>query len=379
METINKMEKSGTVSTAVPGLSPELAFILDKARLAPSADNLQPWKFVLRSPESVEVRLHENYISNYCDAGFAAPCISAGAVLENMRVAAAGKGLAMKVDAMPDDQDPLLTALVSFLPASGAVDSRHLAALEKRHTNRKFYKAKKMVSAETLSSLKKQIPSDSEARLHFIMREDSRYQELAEIIGQADQLRFEIPRLHKEFMEILRFKGPAEDGLTIASLDAGPSAGVMFPLIRSWERLVFLNKLGMSFSFNLYAKMQMLSSSGAGLITVPGKSLKDYLHGGEIMERVWHETALQNLAFQPMEGLPIFIISKEATNGKDLGPDQKKRIEELAEKFYSLFGITRDNGLIIMFRFGYAPPASSRSQRRPLESFVQGADCPAAT
>lgn len=357
-------------SEGIPAeLSSEMLFILDQARYAPSADNLQPWKFIVKNTGTIELRLNELYISNYCDAGFAAPCISAGAVLENMRVAARSRGLEIKIEYLPDPQDPMLAAVVSLTPGNTGTQ-RHADAITKRHTNRKFYRRGKTVPDEIYGALAKQAEGTG-AGLKWLRKKDPAYGELARIIGEADQLRFEIPRLHREFMEILRFGKEAEDGLTILSLDAGPSAGILFPAIRSWDRLAKLNRIGMSYSFNLYARMQILSSSAVGLITMPGKALEDYVRGGEVMERIWHELTLQGLAMQPMEALPIFLINKEATGGKDLAPAQKKTIENLAGRFYTVFDMSHEAGLIMLFRIGYASPVSKRSSRRALASFLQ--------
>lgn len=346
--------------------------IIKKGILAPSADNLQPWRFRLRE-NGVDLFLNPEHLTSYCDEGFAAPYLSAGAVVENLRIAASAFGADIRVHYLPEQGHPLKAASVDWVPG-GAPAHPHLAVLERRCTNRKFYKFNSPISQNVYHALDKQTEPSQGYRLLWIKKGAAHYRELASIIGKADQLRFEIFRLHQELMQVMRFSSEeasrTQDGLPIKALDAGPSAEFTFQLIRSWQRLKFMNHLGMSRSFNLYAKMQMFSSQGAGLIVAPGKAAEHYLKGGEIMERVWHEAAAQGLSIQPMEGLPIFLINSELTGGRDLSGEQRKKLEALKSRFYFLFGIKPWQGLILLFRVGYASAPSARSLRRPLESFL---------
>ncbi|HTL48007.1 MAG TPA: hypothetical protein VL688_08125 [Verrucomicrobiae bacterium] len=349
----------------------DLFFILEKAIKAPSADNLQPWKFRRVSEDAVELWLDAKKLDSYCDAGLAAPYISAGAVIENMRVAATKTGRGAACYYFPDPDEPFLVARVALRP-DFASEHAHFACLDKRHTNRRFYDTDKPLSPAILQALEKTVPGGG-FRLLFKTRQDADFSALASLTGEADQLRFEVKRLHRELMNVMRFDSASaagsRDGLSIPSLDAGPAASLVFPLIRDWNRLQFLNKLGMSYSFNLFAKMQMLSSQAAALLVSPGKSAKNYVAGGEILQRVWHEATRLGLAFQPMEALPIFIINQELTGGQDLSRAQNKKLEALKESFLKIFGVDPDSGLIMFFRVGFAPDPSALSLRRPLESF----------
>ncbi len=346
--------------------------ILKKGILAPSADNLQPWKFRILE-NGVDLFLNPELLASYCDEGYAAPYLSAGAVVENIRVAASAFGAGIRADYFPETDHPLKPIHVEWLPGA-AHKHPHLQFLEKRHTNRKFYKSSAPLPDPVFRALENQSDPNRGYRLLWLKQGTAHYRDMASLIGEADQLRFEIFRLHQELMKVMRFSDKeaeeTRDGLPLTSLDAGPSAGLMFGLLRSWNRLQFLNALGMSFSFNLYAKMQMLSSQACGLIVAPGKAPEHYVQGGEVMQRIWHEATAQGLAFQPMEALPIFLINSELTNGRDLSGEQRKKLENMKSRFSYLFGLKPWQGLILLFRIGYASPAGGRSLRRPLESFL---------
>ena len=342
----------------------DLYFILEQGIKAPSADNLQPWKFEIQENGSVYLILDASKITSYCDAGNLAPYIAAGAAIENMRVAATRTGHETLCRYFPDPSDPLRVAHLYFKPGLGG-ESRHLLCLEKRHTNRKFYDTSKSVDRSDLSALERFAPREEGFRLLWKTRSDAGYRELANVIGESDQLRFEIKRLHQELMQVIRFDETSaqetRDGLPLPALEAGPSAPLMFPLIRSWNRLNWLNRIGMSLSFNLYARFQMLSSAAAGLLVSEGSSPYDFVRGGEIMERIWLETCLHGLALQPMEALPIFLINTAVTGGPDLNARQKLKVDNLGSAFRRIYGVGPQNGLILFFRIGYAAPPEHRS------------------
>ena len=108
----------------------DLLFILEKGVLAPSADNLQPWKFEV-SENTVTLWLDRERIQHFCDSGLAAPAISAGAVVENMKVAASRKGWNMRASYFPDKESPLKAAVIEF-SRSGETVSADFECLEKR-------------------------------------------------------------------------------------------------------------------------------------------------------------------------------------------------------------------------------------------------------
>ncbi len=96
----------------------------------------------------------------------------------------------------------------------------------------------------------------------------------------------------------------------------------------------------------------------------------DYVHGGEVMQEVWHEATLQDLSIQPMEALPIFIINLQQNKGRDFSEEQRDRLEIMKRGLFDIFGIDDRNALILLFRMGYSKPASAKSMRRSIDSFL---------
>lgn len=350
----------------------EIRRLIEKGILAPSADNLQPWKFRLLK-DSLELHIDAERISNFCDTGLLVPYLSAGAVIENIRVQAAHLGYRLHVRYFPDKANPLLAAEI-FLDKDSAAVTPYWEALEKRSTNRKFYQCGKLIPLEAYDRLIKTIDEAQGFKLDVVRKNEPAYHELSTLIGNADQLRFESERLHRELMAIMRFNRTSvqqtRDGLDIETLEAGPGSGLTFRLMSSWGRMKMLNAFGMSRVFNWYARFQMQSSQAAMLLTSPTQTPTDYVKGGEFMERLWHEAALLGLALQPMEALPIFILNLQQNGGVDFSENQRKSLIQMKDHFFNIFKLDDQKGLILFFRLGYAQPAQAKSVRRPVESFI---------
>ena len=346
--------------------------ITEKGILAPSADNLQPWLFKIGDSE-VDLFLDKKYTNNFCDENYLIPYLSMGAVIENMRVAAAEWRLELSASYFPARDNPLHVALLAFRETTPK-NHPHFKALDERTTNRKFYNLARKIEPTTYAQLNRVVDQEKGFKLLWIKNQDVAYKKLTRLIGSADQLRFEIERLHKELIATLRFNQEevekTKDGLDLKTFETGWAGSLLFSSLRSWACLKSLNHIGMSRLFNFYAQLQMSSSQAVGLLVSKTNRPIDYVRGGELMERLWHEITLLKLSLQPIEALPVFIINLNLTDSRDLSDKQKKKLKELKSAFYSLFEIDDRNGLILLFRMGYAPPPSARSLRKPLREFL---------
>lgn len=352
--------------------------ILEKAILAPSGDNMQPWRFKV-SDEKIHLFILPNPAGHYFEKGHRTLYVSAGAVIENIRVAASFYQQTIGVEYFPDVEDPLWVASITLRPAEACQDhemlKRHYAALERRCTNRKLFDPQCEIPKEMYGNISQVILGDQSAQLFWIKKENTAYSRLVRMICEADRLRFENRRVHTEFMKCVRFDRQSTEktrnGLNVQTFEAGKSGPFLLTLLKSWNRLRLLNLLlGFSRLLAGNTKKQMNSSRGVGLIVTSGNGPADYVRGGEAMERVWHEMTLLGLSLQPMMALPVFLIAQAFVSEDVFRGRQKEKVLQMAREFRSLFNLCGQEGLILMFRTGYADPPSARSLRMPLESFL---------
>lgn len=349
----------------------ELRSILEEGILAPSADNMQPWKFQIRG-DQVDLYLDREEWAPFVDRANQSLYTSAGAVIENMRVAAAQLGHCIHPSYFPDPSHQTLVATLRF-ESIREKGHRHYSVLDQRVTNRKFYDGRRKIHHSTYQKLG-ELAAQAEFHLLWVKKEEPAYSKLARLIGKSDQLRFENQRIHEAFIETVRFDDAEtqrlRDGLNPKTFEVGPAGTLLFQWIKTWARLRILNYLGMSRGFNFYARLQVQTSQALGLMVQDNQRPIDYVRGGEIMERVWHEITCQGLAIQPMMALPIFITDQVHNQGLSFHPPQRMKLEAMKREFYSIFQIREENGLTFLFRIGYAKPPSARSLRRPLDSFL---------
>lgn len=348
-----------------------LESLVEKGIQAPTGDNLQPWKFRLRE-EAVDLYMDGTRISDVFDAGYRTAYISIGAVIENIALAASDEGCSIVVHPFPQGESidrPVAT--LTLEPSKEPADPLH-RQIEARVTNRKFYDHKP-VPEETVNRLVQMGTIPGRSRLLFVGPGKTK-NELARLIGAVDQIRFEVEKLHGEFFKTMRFKREeaerAKDGIDLRSLELDLPQRLFFRFISKWERMRWLNRLGMTVSFNLYAQLQVRSSPLVGLLTTENNSPLDYLEGGRLMERVFLKIAEGGLVVQPMMGIPVFIINLQVNGGRFFSPAQRAELLRIKERFFRLFDLNDRAGLIMLFRMGYAPPPTCRSLRRPLADFL---------
>jgi sulfur-carrier protein adenylyltransferase/sulfurtransferase len=348
--------------------------ILEKGILAPSGDNTQPWQFKLRE-SGVDVYLTSGWHDHFFEAGNRSLHLSAGAVIENMKVAAAHFGFDTSIHYFPEKNDGRFVAALDFQRAAG-LSNGYFEFLDKRCTNRKFYKSSLVIEDDIVSKLH-QLSDNQKIQLHSVKRGDPRFKKLAKMIGQADQMRFEMKKTHVEFVSTLRFdRKEAEkkrDGIDVKTLEVGPKGlfgGLFFKWIGPWQRLKLMNWLGLSRQMNIYSRLQLAGTQMLGFVSAPTYSSQDFVHGGEMVERMWLELTRQGLAMQPMDTLMIFFVNLQLNGGKDFTPAQRKKVEGWRDEFCKMFSVLPNSGFIFLFRAGHAGPPSARSLRKPVESFL---------
>ena len=343
--------------------------ILSAGILAPSGDNQQPWKFKLRGNQ-IDVFLSQRDIEEltFFNAGFRMMDFSVGAVIENMSLMSASLGYCLTAKLFPDPQRLDHIATLSLVPAQKFAHP-HQAAIAKRHTNREMYNGT-AIDESALSSLKSTVADRVGFSLRIIEKTNPAMEKLAALIGEADQLRFEIETIHRDFMNVIRYQD-APDGLMLKTLGAGPLAGSVFKLISSWQRMCLLNKLGFSRIFKNHARQQILSSGAIGILWAKDASRETFLESGRLMEKIWLEATCQKLAFQPMQALCIFSNNTQLGHTSRISEVHNQVLAELSGRFRALIEPPQTTRQIIfMFRIGHAEAPPARAQRRSLDSFL---------
>jgi nitroreductase len=158
---------------------------VDRAVLAPSVHNTQPWTFVL-GPDRVEVRADRSRQLTVIDPLGRELVQSVGAAVFNLRVALSARGWAVAVDRFPRPDDLDLLAVVHAVEGAPDADlARYDAAIPRRHTNRRPLTGDPL-PGDLLRELAT-LAAAEDTVLAPVLREDHRHL-VARLTQQADEL-----------------------------------------------------------------------------------------------------------------------------------------------------------------------------------------------
>jgi len=350
----------------LPSPLPEnLHSILEKGVLAPSGDNMQPWKFAIKE-DYVDFYIDEPRLVAFWDDGLRAPYIAAGAVLQNLRIASEHQGYGLDIEYLPESVQPSWVARLRWHPQSPRPQELY-SFLTVRCTNRKFYRSGQLTEADWQTLNETQGP----LKILWVKKGAEGFSKVCDLFQRMDRLRFENETIHRGLIHGLRFGGQvssSRDGLDVKTLEVGPD--FMLKGIASWERCKALNYVGLSRMLSFVTGLQMNSSLAAGFIVSSERSPLTFLKAGELFQRVWLKVTRLKLALQPMSTLPLFITYMQYSSGTILSEAQRKETLKAKEIVYPLLDIPAGSELVFAFRVGFADEPSARSLRRDLESFL---------
>lgn len=338
--------------------------ILDTAVWAPSGDNSQPWSFTLHG-NTLRVHLdpkRDNPILNFKLSG---TYIAHGALIENIVLAAPASGLVADVRVLPDHSDSLCTAEITFTESSALADP--LAAhMRSRHTNRKSYKSR-AVDAEALTAFSAAAQPVTGARL-FLIENKSAIRAVAGASAIMEQVALETPELRKLFVSDILWTDEenrsGKQGLYIKTMELPPPAQLLMrhltnPIIAKIANAIGFANIARLTNMRLYA-----SAPAMGLVTVSEETPAAYIAAGRVFERAWLAAAARGLAFHPVTGILFLARSVEQGSAEGLLPKHFDRIRKANAEIKRQFGAGTNDIPAMLFRTGYAAPATARSFRR---------------
>ncbi len=350
-------------------------FLLNAAIRAPSGDNCQPWKFRFVESDKLAVYLVPSLATSFFDVEFRATYISLGAVIENVRVAAATRNFETIVEyhVYSDEQTPLVVIALKKAAAPAVSDlQKDFHAMMERTVNRRPFLPKNL-SVEMWQQLLDVNPPENISVITYIGKQKG---EWAKAVRAADLIRWSHPEVHHELFQKIRYtmeeaqtKG---DGLEIDRLGAGPAAKYLMKFLSSWRRQSVLNKLGGA--RGLAEQTVSLLHASSGLIGVWGKTddAKTWVQAGEVTQKLWIQAHKLGLAVQP---LPVAILLKkrfEVGGNESFLQEHKShllKLSQIIERFATSNIINPEP--IMMFRVGKAIPMKSVAVRKSIECFIK--------
>lgn len=333
-------------------------YLAEAARLAPSADNSQPWRFRFDGRSlAVEFEVARGSLGR----DHSAVHLAMGAVLENLVQAAQDAGLDTSGWEFPGFA---ATGCLVKIPAP----AQTLEALEvpqaicARHTNRGPF-ALTPLAEEDAASLAQLRQGEAEA---LVFSEREAIAQLAQLVRLASELRFQTEEIHRWLAGSLRFT-PEEvargDGLDVETLHLPPGGRALGRYLSDWRRLALLNRFG-AYKLLAWIEAAQFSQAGAIVAIVGQNGANAWLDAGRLLERVWLDLTARGWAVHPYFVLPDQLARLSA--GK-IPPHLRPAAERLAQQAQALFAEATP---FMLLRVGQAKQPAKRSRRLPLVALI---------
>lgn len=344
-----------------------VAQIVRAGLLAPSGDNCQPWRFVWNGRGLDLILVYERAESLY-DVQHTASWIALGATITNMRLMAQARGYDVSAQLFPRGHGEPHAARISFEPMTPHHDPL-TSVLEARCANRRPYQRTPLTAAlrDELLATARSGPGTSLELIEI----DQAKRTVAALAARNDQILFENRALHDGLYRWLRWTTQESgDGMPIGSLELHPVERPGFHLLGSWPVAHTLAACGVTRLLPLRTQRTYQRSAALGLLTAEGQRPEDFVHAGEVLERLWLTSTLQGLAFQPITGMICLLLRCRLAEGQGLSPRHRALVEATGAQLATVFPALAHRTPIMLFRIGFAAPPTARTLRRPVEDVL---------
>lgn len=337
--------------------------IVSDGILAPSGGNCQPWLWYW------DGRLHlfhdQSRSHSLLDFESSAAYVALGAAWENVEVSA--RQLGWQVQAHLHETGDLAITFSLVKQRKREISSMYdLIGL--RHTNRRLQGRKPLptgcIEAMTAAA------ESAGGFIHWVTS-PQQLEEMGELLGAGDRLRFLHRELHRQLMSELRFTREEAvstgDGIAIETLEIGAGDRAGIEIARSWEALSLVRSWSGGANLTKLSRKAIRSSSAVGILWMPGTARRDFLEGGRAVERVWFAATRQGIAFHPMTALPYLFARLTRGCGAGLDDYLKNELSRLLPRYRGLVPVPDSAAQVMLFRVAVADAASERALRRPVD------------
>jgi nitroreductase len=348
--------------------------ILNLARWAPSGDNAQPWTFRIVDDETVQVQIHHEPTNVYEYADGEPTWLSAGMLIETMRIAATAWQRQMVWEQGPSDARASLT--VRF-PRTDTHDIDPLLSfVTLRSVDRRKY-SRRPLSVSERTMLNACFTDGVIIDWHEGLR--NRWG-VARLSALATTIRLRCPEAFQVNQKFIDWDHPqSPSGIPAGAIGLSAlTVRMMRWAMSRWERTQWLSRLG----GGLAAAVQMdylpgIASAGYFVLRRPPagvskqNGIEELLNVGRSIQRFWLTATRLGLAVQPVLATLAFAYYGERRIKFSSEPTLAGEAEALARAFRRTLGVAAEE-VVFVGRIGEPYPRlpTHRSTRRPLAELM---------
>jgi nitroreductase len=334
--------------------------VLDAARIAPSHDNMQPWRFVVEG-DTVSFLVDHERDRSPANAGGRMARIAVGAALECALLRAGRMGCAVRF--LPLRPNALVTVSISQPKRLVEPDK----ALLRRATNRRLYDGRPLDDA-TFAWLQQATPVLDATRTLWFGRE--RVRALGPVVEEGEALFFEDARAREAALRAVRFdvrdNEEVTHGLSLGCLELSASERMTLDALRRTpqDRLVAMGAMG---KMGAHARRLVESASGVCVIVTRGSEPAADVAVGRCMQRAWLALTRRGLVAQPMNAVPALDAMLATDGAAGVQDDLRERAAAVVAACLAAFpSVEKGARVAFLLRVGNAPPPTALVRRLPL-------------
>ncbi len=364
------LEQSGlkATSNSVDLSTEEIKDLVEKACLAPTGGNVQPWKWIWK--DSMLALFHDKHFSlSFLDYRHRGSYIGFGAAMENLEQRALSLGYQAHelyhLDTFGED----LVAVYSFsktLSPKAAFQS-YGDRLDIRLTNRLKAPEYKAIPEAVKSEIGLAL-ADSAFAMNWL-EDRNKIEELAEIIGKVERQRILDPWGHRDFIHEARWtKEQAEEsrnGVDLRTLELSEADKVGFKLIQDAEAMASLREWDKGSALVKMSTDAMKNCSALAILHSPKHDAATVLEGGKWVERIWLYLNDQGISYQPVSPA-TFMFARLSGDDVSTSPYLREKLKELRKAYLDLLDLAEDVNDLFLCRLFYAKEPAIKSLRKPI-------------
>jgi hypothetical protein len=342
-----------------------LTRILDLARWAPSGDNTQPWRFEIVDDHTIRVHGTDTRDHVLYDFEGHASHIAHGALLETLRIAASGFGLAAKwqIVAPGNDRKPLYE--VNLAPVTSPKKDELFSCIEVRTVQRRPMKTTALTTAQRQALI-----AASGDQFHVELFETTRERwEIAKLLFQSAKIRLTCPEAYPVHKEIIEWRARySKDRIPEQAVGVHPAtARLMEWVMQSWDRVQFFNRYLLG---TVVPRIQLdllpAMFCAAHVLVRPRKppaTLADWVQLGVAMQRIWLTATHHGLHLQPQMTPVIFRWYARTLRRFSAQPAFFGRSLSVSDQFERIAKATPTDPFGFFCRVGMSSAPQGRSTR----------------
>lgn len=338
-------------------LPSEVAFVLEAARSAPSADNSQPWCFEWDGHNLI-ARVHRR--SGFPE-GYHATTIALGAAAENLSKAL--QALSLEESSWffgPPGPDGVF-ARGPVTRNSGGAAFNDVPLWKQRHTNRLPYRP------EIDPNVADELATCRVGKVEVRLITGYAIRQAADWVRQASEVRFQTREVNEWFAASLRYGDSLEDrasGLHVDTLALPPGGVGLLKLMSDWNRLQWMNRMR---AYKFFAAVEAANFQKTPLVVaIVGPSERAVaFDAGRCLQRVWLKVTEFGLSAQP-----YYVVTDLLNRLDSNGVPEKCKDQSLAlqDRIRSEYG--HENTLHCVLRIGKPVGEIRVSSRLPLNKLI---------